>query len=1219
MGSRLEKGSNATLKRIENREFASLSPSVEEPNNSADNFDGEDGEEYNASAFGGFHDYFRRKKIKLQNLDVELRSQAQDKHQIFKGIVAHVNGYTQPSLNDLHKMIVQHGGGFIQYLDNKTMATHIIASSLTPKKAAEFKRYRIVKPAWVVDSVKAGKLLPWNSYRVIDEGAGQRVIGFNNGKVVSEASNQSRGYKDQTDASWYTDQLKGSGPELPSSSRPKQRLPTPDVEDDVEGGQSTSHQPQIANVPQQATPISDPPGEEELAPIDTVEQNVPTAEEEVRTKVFGELGEEENLPEMEMIQDENLQYDVADKQGSWIPELADPPKGNVIDEPSDLPESRGTKRPNSDRSGSLSKRTKMTAEEHNAMLLADPNIRKSTVINPGFIEQYYRESRLHHLSTWKSDLKSQMQALASESTATQRSRQKRPPGARRYIMHVDFDSFFAAVSLKKYPQFKDKPAVVAHGNTSGGSEIASCNYPARKFGVTNGMWMGRAKELCPDLKVLPYDFPAYEEASRAFYEAIIATGGVVQSVSVDEALVDISTLCIEGSGTDGIRRNEGGVDREENRADEIAEKLRNEIKAKTECDVSVGIGGNILLAKLALRKAKPAGQYHLRPEEVLDFIGELQVQSLPGVAWSLGGKLEELGVKFVKDLREQSKERLITALGPKTGERLHEYARGIDRKEVGEVEIRKSVSAEVNWGVRFVTQEQVDEFVENLCGELNRRLLKERVKGKQLSLKVMRRAADAPLDPPKHLGHGRCDTYNKSTVLGVATNDKAILAKEALSMLKAFGLSPGELRGIGVQMVKLEPIKPVIDGKAEGSQQRLQFKMPAAEPQNPEESKVSKMTEDPIQDVVTPEKQKLPPDRLRFGADQLNESTPSKKPLNTLGTQFILPTQVDHQVLAELPDDIRAKLSKHVQTIQSKSRAAKGAAKASKAAPSITALPNQSQLDPEILNSLPEDIRSEILESYQQSPTKRRQIGAPSVLPQSPSQNRTLPPTKRPAPGPSRRGRGGKASHSTGNSTLTQSNFIMGLDRARDGTTPTTDIEAADEEYDPEFMAALPEDIRRELLDDQRRKRLQKTSLQYSTLSRKGKAISKGGAQQGQPFNKRLVALPARSPKPTFSTQKLTSLPQLRDAVSEWIREFKEEGPYVEDVDALVKYLGRVVKEEGDMDKAVSVVRWFGWVLGEELESVEAEAKGKWNDALERVKGGVTGAIRERGLGSVDV
>lgn len=112
----------------------------------------------------------RRKKIKLQNLDAEIRSSSPDRPPIFRGVVAHVNGYTQPSLQDLHRLIVSHGGGFLQYLDGKTAATHIIASSLTLKKREEFKRYRIVKPAWVVESIKAGRLLPWDAFRVVDEG-----------------------------------------------------------------------------------------------------------------------------------------------------------------------------------------------------------------------------------------------------------------------------------------------------------------------------------------------------------------------------------------------------------------------------------------------------------------------------------------------------------------------------------------------------------------------------------------------------------------------------------------------------------------------------------------------------------------------------------------------------------------------------------------------------------------------------------------------------------------------------------------------------------------------------------------------------------------------------------------------------------------------------------------------------------------------------------------
>jgi DNA repair protein REV1 len=81
MGSRLEKNSEVVRKRIASHEF-----------------NGEDGEEYEESEFGGFGDYFRRKKLKLQNLDVELRAASRDKPQIFKGIVAHVTGYTQPPL-----------------------------------------------------------------------------------------------------------------------------------------------------------------------------------------------------------------------------------------------------------------------------------------------------------------------------------------------------------------------------------------------------------------------------------------------------------------------------------------------------------------------------------------------------------------------------------------------------------------------------------------------------------------------------------------------------------------------------------------------------------------------------------------------------------------------------------------------------------------------------------------------------------------------------------------------------------------------------------------------------------------------------------------------------------------------------------------------------------------------------------------------------------------
>lgn len=1206
MGSRLDKNSDRVAKRIAHHTFES-----------------EDGEEYKGSAFGGFSDYFRRKKIKLQNLDADIRSQAGDKPQLFKGIVAHVNGYTQPSLNDLHVLIVQHGGGFMQYLDGKTTVTHIIASSLTPKKVVEFSKYRIVKPAWVVDSIQAGKLLPWDQYRVVDEGEKQNVLGFDQGKLLTQANNRARGYRDQTDASWYTSQLKGSpaGPSSTPSSSMRSRFTRHGVPisndriDDIDD-LPPSHQPQREH--EQSSGQSN----QSDALVTPLKSSPPLAPQ------TGMNDGEHNAVDDDL--DTSL-YDDPTPPSAAQPAAPDVNGERVMDF---VAAAVNPTHPDG---------KELTAEEHNAILLRDPKIRKSTVVDPNFLEQYYRESRLHHLSTWKADLKSQLQALASERSASQKTKQKRPPGARRYVLHVDFDSFFAAVSLKKHPQFKDKPCVVAHGQGSG-SEIASCNYPARKFGVKNGMWMKRAQELCPDLKVLPYDFPAYEDASRAFYDAILATGGIVQSVSIDEALIDVSLMCIATGGSDGRQMSEGSIYREQTKADEIAQHLRDEVKSMTGCNVSVGIGGNILLAKVALRKAKPAGQHQIKPEEVLDFIGELQVQDLPGVAWSIGGKLEEIGVKFVKDIRELSKERLVQTLGPKTGEKLWEYARGIDRQEVGEQIVRKSVSAEVNWGVRFENQEQADEFVASLCGELQKRLLKEKVKGKQFTMKIMRRSPDAPLDPPKHLGHGKCDTYNKSVALGVATNAKEVLTKEALSVLRGFGFTPGELRGIGVQMTKLEPMKNATDGTMDSSQRKLQFKVGSVEKPKPKAPK--DVEEDPIQDdPETPQKPKasIEEDHVAFGADQLNQSTPSRRPLNTLGTQFILPTQVDPKVLAELPEDIRSKLLRQSRQ-SSPTPASRGRPKSdvtpTKAMPfSMTALPSHSQLDPEIIAALPPEVRAEVLAQYAAgatpgSPSRRPRHADQTLLPQSPRKNRIIGiPAKKPV-APVKRGRGrpprsamlaaaaqSKTIDKSGK-TLTQANFISLKNPARQSTSressagpaTTTTIDSTttrptEDDLDPEFLSALPPEIRKEVLEEHQRKKLQTFRL---ALTRNPRAKTSTSTSLAVPRPPQTLRIP-RPKKAAFTTQKLCNLPDLRRAMKEWVKEFADEGPYDEDVAALNKYLRKVVVEEKDLGKAVGVVKWLEYVLGD-MKRVE---RGKWDAAIGGIKEAVCAAARERGLGRV--
>lgn len=154
----------------------------------------------------------------------------------------------------------------------------------------------------------------------------------------------------------------------------------------------------------------------------------------------------------------------------------------------------------------------------------DPKWRaENTAIAPGFIEGYYKNSRLHHLSTWKVELQELVAKAAEtiENGEDQEGQQsidvmisggtsmsgitfQKPPSTRKgknvaieqqTIMHCDFDSFFVAAGLIDRPHLKGKPVVVCHSQTGQGgvastSEIASSSYEARKFGIKGGMRFG---------------------------------------------------------------------------------------------------------------------------------------------------------------------------------------------------------------------------------------------------------------------------------------------------------------------------------------------------------------------------------------------------------------------------------------------------------------------------------------------------------------------------------------------------------------------------------------------------------------------------------------------------------------------------------------------------------------------------------------------------------
>lgn len=123
--------------------------------------------------------------------------------------------------------------------------------------------------------------------------------------------------------------------------------------------------------------------------------------------------------------------------------------------------------------------------------------------------------------------------------------------------------------------------------------------------------------------------------------------------------------------------------------------------------MSIGISHNILLAKLATRRAKPAGVFHLLAADVPSFLAPLDVEDFPSVGYSIRGRMEEkFGTTTVGELTHLSRGNIRAALGPKTGDMVWGYIRGADERRIEPSKERKSISAEMNASTAVKSSDQ---------------------------------------------------------------------------------------------------------------------------------------------------------------------------------------------------------------------------------------------------------------------------------------------------------------------------------------------------------------------------------------------------------------------------------------------------------------------------------------------------------------------------------
>ncbi len=278
------------------------------------------------------------------------------------------------------------------------------------------------------------------------------------------------------------------------------------------------------------------------------------------------------------------------------------------------------------------------------------------------------------------------------------------------------DAFYASVEQLDNPDLRNKP--VAVGGRSERGVVSAASYEARKFGVKSAMSSVIAKRNCPELIFVKPRFERYKEVSSQIREIFLEYTDLVEPLSLDEAYLDVT-------------ENKKGIPS----ASMIAKEIRRKIKEKTGLNASAGISINKFIAKVASDINKPNGQKTVNPEEVEEFLEQLQIRKFYGVGKVTAEKMYLLGIFKGIQLKEKSEEFLTENFG-KSGRYYYNVVRGIHTSEVKTDRIRKSLGAERTFNENIASEIFMMERLENIAEEIERRLKKSQVAGKTVTLKI---------------------------------------------------------------------------------------------------------------------------------------------------------------------------------------------------------------------------------------------------------------------------------------------------------------------------------------------------------------------------------------------------------------------------------------------------------------------------------------------------
>jgi DNA polymerase IV len=336
------------------------------------------------------------------------------------------------------------------------------------------------------------------------------------------------------------------------------------------------------------------------------------------------------------------------------------------------------------------------------------------------------------------------------------------------ILCVDMDAFFASVEQRDNPDLRGKPIAVTGAGER--TVITTSSYEARSYGVKTGMTLYEAKRLCPHIIQVVGNNRKYAEICAKLQEICLRFTPDTETYSIDEIFLDVT----------GSHHLFGGP-----------ENLARAIKAAVRCELgitcTIGMGPNILIAKLASDLAKPDGQRWVSEDGVASLLETLPVKKLWGIGSHTEEKLRAMGIVTCGELGRAPLSLLTRKFGV-MGERLKAMGEGrLERPLEVEPPEPKSIGHSITLAKDIWKRDEMLPCLLRLSERVGRRARRYGYKGKKITLTV--RYMDF-------------QTFTKQATLTLSTNDTGEIYRTAVAILDSLRLR-SRVRLLGIALSSL--------------------------------------------------------------------------------------------------------------------------------------------------------------------------------------------------------------------------------------------------------------------------------------------------------------------------------------------------------------------------------------------------------------------------------